>query len=391
MARCREEWGGRASIRGRVHDRSVRPAPLWRLARSVRRDGRLVQETVAQLGELDAEGRAKARTLARTITGRAERRELLEEPAREESVPVRLERVRLERGVVRRRVVGVDAVAGAEAGRGVRGGAPGRARGGAVVGDGGGAGDRTAVQALERAAHRRGLVPAHRTRGPAGASGRCGERPGSPADFKQVCIALVVTREGIPLGYEVEPAAGGRTRLADRARWGRGQGVPGPGRDRDLPAVPLAGATREGARHACALRGAHRGGTRCAGAPQRGRLRAAYQRHRLDARVAVADLRAAHRGRSGVPHPKASSGCGRSGTRRPSGSRPTSWCASSPTCCGRPSSSGRSGPDWAAARSVIVGTLQGYRAQHGLEPLLACRPGYRDRCLSTRARHMAPV
>ena len=70
----------------------------WRLVRSVRRHGKVVQETMAQLGELDAEGRAKARALARTITGRDDQRELFEDPAHEVSVPVRLERVRLERG-----------------------------------------------------------------------------------------------------------------------------------------------------------------------------------------------------------------------------------------------------------------------------------------------------
>ena len=70
----------------------------WRLVRSVRRNGRVVQETVAQLGELDAEGRAKARALARTITGRDDQRELFEAPAPEVSVPVRLRGVRLERG-----------------------------------------------------------------------------------------------------------------------------------------------------------------------------------------------------------------------------------------------------------------------------------------------------
>jgi len=36
----------------------------WRVVRSVRRNGKVVQETVAQLGELDAEGRAKAKALA---------------------------------------------------------------------------------------------------------------------------------------------------------------------------------------------------------------------------------------------------------------------------------------------------------------------------------------
>jgi hypothetical protein len=64
----------------------------------VRRHGKVVQETVAQLGELDAEGRAKARALARSITGGEDQGELFEAPASEVSVPVRLRQVRLERG-----------------------------------------------------------------------------------------------------------------------------------------------------------------------------------------------------------------------------------------------------------------------------------------------------
>ena len=36
----------------------------WRLVRSVRRGSKVVQETVANLGELDAKGRAKAKALA---------------------------------------------------------------------------------------------------------------------------------------------------------------------------------------------------------------------------------------------------------------------------------------------------------------------------------------
>lgn len=71
----------------------------WRLVRSVRRNGKVVQETVAQLGELDAQGRAKARALARTITGRGDQRELFEDGGRDEApVPVRLNKIRLERG-----------------------------------------------------------------------------------------------------------------------------------------------------------------------------------------------------------------------------------------------------------------------------------------------------
>ena len=41
----------------------------WRLVRSVRRGRKVIQETVAQLGELDAQGRARAQALARSITG----------------------------------------------------------------------------------------------------------------------------------------------------------------------------------------------------------------------------------------------------------------------------------------------------------------------------------
>ncbi len=48
----------------------------WRLVRSVRRNGKVVQERVAQLGELDAQCRAKAKALPRQITGRGgERKE----------------------------------------------------------------------------------------------------------------------------------------------------------------------------------------------------------------------------------------------------------------------------------------------------------------------------
>jgi transposase len=71
----------------------------WRLVRSVRRDGKVVQETVAQLGELDAEGRLSARRLARAMMGRGDQAELFEPPPREAwTLPVRLDQVRVERG-----------------------------------------------------------------------------------------------------------------------------------------------------------------------------------------------------------------------------------------------------------------------------------------------------
>jgi len=70
----------------------------WRLVRSVRRNGKVVQETVAQLGELDAEGRLRAEALARRITGRLDQYELFEaRPGPEQAIAIRLDRVRLER------------------------------------------------------------------------------------------------------------------------------------------------------------------------------------------------------------------------------------------------------------------------------------------------------
>jgi hypothetical protein len=70
----------------------------WRLVRSVRRGRKVMQETVAHLGELDGEGRARARRLALQIAGRREQYELFEVAAGVvEPVAVRLEQVRLER------------------------------------------------------------------------------------------------------------------------------------------------------------------------------------------------------------------------------------------------------------------------------------------------------
>jgi transposase len=69
----------------------------WRLVRSVRCGSKVRQETVAQLGELDAQGRASAQALARQMTGRAEQYELFEDRPTPTSVEVRLDRVRIER------------------------------------------------------------------------------------------------------------------------------------------------------------------------------------------------------------------------------------------------------------------------------------------------------
>jgi len=70
----------------------------WRLVRSVRRGRKVFQETVAHLGELDTQGRARARRLALAITGGREQYELFEAAAVVgEPVAVCVEQVRLER------------------------------------------------------------------------------------------------------------------------------------------------------------------------------------------------------------------------------------------------------------------------------------------------------
>jgi transposase len=70
----------------------------WRLVRSVRRNGKVIQETVAQLGELDEQERVSARALACEMTGRSEQRELFEETSTKGTkVSVRLDQVRMER------------------------------------------------------------------------------------------------------------------------------------------------------------------------------------------------------------------------------------------------------------------------------------------------------
>jgi transposase len=75
-----------------------KPHTYWRLVRSVRKGGKVVQETVATLGELDAEGRAKARALAESLGARRRGPSLFEpESLPSEPVPVRVDKVRMER------------------------------------------------------------------------------------------------------------------------------------------------------------------------------------------------------------------------------------------------------------------------------------------------------
>jgi len=80
----------RVRKRGKTHT-------YWRLVRSVRHGSHVRQETVAYLGELDARGRAKASALARHFLGRktAQLEFFDETPC--EPMPVRVDQVRVER------------------------------------------------------------------------------------------------------------------------------------------------------------------------------------------------------------------------------------------------------------------------------------------------------
>jgi transposase len=69
----------------------------WRLVRSVRLGGRVIQQTVAQLGELDGRGRLQARALARQLIGEPEQAGLFDDGKQLMTVPVRLKGVRVER------------------------------------------------------------------------------------------------------------------------------------------------------------------------------------------------------------------------------------------------------------------------------------------------------
>ena len=82
----------RHSIRkkdGKVHR-------YWRLVRSVRVGRRVIQQTVAQLGELDERGRIEARALAHRLIGTPEQAQLFNDGRADLTVPVRLKGIRIE-------------------------------------------------------------------------------------------------------------------------------------------------------------------------------------------------------------------------------------------------------------------------------------------------------
>jgi transposase len=72
----------------------------WSLVRSVRVGRRVIQQTVAHLGELDERGRIEARALARHLIGAPEQAQLFDDGTAQVTVPVRLKGIRVERSRV---------------------------------------------------------------------------------------------------------------------------------------------------------------------------------------------------------------------------------------------------------------------------------------------------
>jgi transposase len=71
----------------------------WCLVRSVRLGRRVIQQVVAHLGELDERGRIQARELARHLIGTPEQSQLFNDGSEGLTVPVRLKGIRVERSL----------------------------------------------------------------------------------------------------------------------------------------------------------------------------------------------------------------------------------------------------------------------------------------------------
>jgi transposase len=69
----------------------------WCLVRSVRVGRRVIQQTVAHLGEIDGHGRVAARALARRLIGAPEQAQLFNDGSEDLTVPVRLQGICIER------------------------------------------------------------------------------------------------------------------------------------------------------------------------------------------------------------------------------------------------------------------------------------------------------
>lgn len=75
---------------GKVHK-------YWRLVESIRIGSRVIQRTVAQLGELTKNGQERARLLAEKIVGQPEQKELFDDGCRDVVVPVKIKGIKVSR------------------------------------------------------------------------------------------------------------------------------------------------------------------------------------------------------------------------------------------------------------------------------------------------------
>lgn len=84
-------------LRHTIRRKDGKTHKYWQLVRSVRIGKKVRQEVVAQLGELDKNGRLKAAELARRLGGHSEQPGLFDPPLEKEVAQVRLNGVKLER------------------------------------------------------------------------------------------------------------------------------------------------------------------------------------------------------------------------------------------------------------------------------------------------------
>jgi hypothetical protein len=126
----------------------------WTLVRSVRVGRRVIQQTVAHLGELDERGRIEARALARRVIGAREEASLFNDGRDHLTAPVRRKGVRIERsrqfGAC---LLGALLMAWSGARRVVPAAASDGPRTRRMGEDGGGVGDGAVMRAVERVAY----------------------------------------------------------------------------------------------------------------------------------------------------------------------------------------------------------------------------------------------
>ena len=84
-------------LRHTIRKKDGKTHRYWRLVRSERHGRQVIQRTVAHLGELDAHGQVQARALARSLIGAPEQADLFDDGKPDITVPVRLKGVRVER------------------------------------------------------------------------------------------------------------------------------------------------------------------------------------------------------------------------------------------------------------------------------------------------------